>query len=138
MGKPYSRDLRQRFATLLDQGLSASAAGHQLLVPRSTATRWGLIWRTEKRAEALPMGGDRRSGALEAEAATILALIETKADIFLREIVAALDERGITASEDAVRRLLIRHGVTWKKRLWSPRSGSAKTSLPHAPSGRRA
>ena len=74
MGKPYLRDLRQRFAALLDRGLSASAAGRQLLVSRSTATRWGQIWHTENRAEALPMGGDGRSAPLEAEAPAILAV----------------------------------------------------------------
>ena len=57
MGKPYSSDLRGRFVALLEDGLSASAAGARLLVARSTATRWGKIWREEGRAEALPMGG---------------------------------------------------------------------------------
>ena len=117
MGKPYSRDLRQRFAAFLEEGLSASAAGRRLLVARSTATRWGRIWRTEKRAEPLPMGGDQRSGPLEAEASSVLAMIEEKSDIFLREIVTELGKKDVTASEDAIRRLLIRHGVTRKKRL---------------------
>ncbi|MBB4268135.1 transposase, partial [Roseospira visakhapatnamensis] len=49
MGKPYSRDLRGRFVALLEEGLSASGAGRRLLVARSTATRWGKIWRDEGR-----------------------------------------------------------------------------------------
>ena len=60
MGKPYSKDLRSRFVALLDVGASASGAGKQLLVARSTATRWGQIWTAEKRC-----GGDRRSAELE-------------------------------------------------------------------------
>ena len=56
MGKPYSKDLRARFVALLEAGASASGAGKQLLIARSTATRWGAIWTTEKRCEALPMG----------------------------------------------------------------------------------
>lgn len=116
MGKPYSTDLRERFATLLDEGKSASAAGRQLLVARSTAVRLGQIWQTEKRAAARAMGGDRRSGPLEAEAAGILTLIEQQSDIFLREIVAELAMRGVIASEASIRRLLARHGITRKKR----------------------
>jgi len=72
MGKPCSKDLRGRFVALLDAGASASGAGKQVLVARSTGTRWGAIWTTEKRCEALPMGGDRRSADLEEHSAFIL------------------------------------------------------------------
>lgn len=116
MGKPYSADLRSRFVALLDSGLSASDAGSQLLVARSTATRWGLIWRTEKQCTALPMGGDNRSVVLEEHAGTILSWVEDKPDIFLHEIVAQLGLKQIETSEDAVSRLLSRHGITRKKR----------------------
>lgn len=137
MGKPYSGDLRGRFVALLDSGLSASGAGRQLLVARSTATRWGLIWRTEKRCEALPMGGDNRSAALEEHAATILSWVEETPDIFLHEIVAQLAAKDVETSEDAVSRLLSRHGITRKKRLSSPASENAKISLKPAQSGAR-
>ena len=116
MGKPHSKDLCSRFVTLLDAGASASGAGKQLLVPRSTATRWSAIWSSEKRCEALPMGGDRRSAALEEHSTFILSRVEEKPDIFLHEIVADLAAEEITASENAVSRLLTRHGITRKKR----------------------
>ncbi len=117
MGKPHSKDLRSRFVTLLDAGTSASGAGKQLLVPRSTATRWSAIWTSEKRCEALPMGGDRRSAELEKHSAFILSRVEEKPDIFLCEIVADLASKDVTASDNAVSRLLSRHGITRKKRL---------------------
>lgn len=116
MGKPHSKDLRSRFVTLLDAGTSASGAGKQLLVPRSTATRWSAIWTSEKRCEALPMGGDRRSAELEEHSAFILSRVEEKPDIFLCEIVVDLASKDVTASENAVSRLLSRHGITRKKR----------------------
>ncbi len=116
MGKPYSSDLRCRFVALLDQGLSARAAGRRLLVAASTATRWSRIWRTEQRAEALPMGGDQRSAVLEAHSDVILGLVDRKEDILLREIVAELARQGISAKPDAVSRLLARHGISRKKR----------------------
>ena len=113
---------------LLEAGASASGVGKQLLVTRSTATRWGAIWTTEKRCEALPMGGDRRSGELEEHSAFILSRVEEKPDIFLHEIVAELALRDVIASESAVCRLLFRHGITRKKRPSSPPSGSARMS----------
>ncbi len=116
MGKPYSRDLRERFVTLLEEGMSAQAAGRRLLVARSTAARWGLIWRREQRAVALAMGGDRRSGKLEAHSGKILSMVEAKPDIFLDEIVGKLASDQVVTSRDAVRRLLMRHGITRKKR----------------------
>ena len=128
MGKPYSKDLRERFVALLEAGASASGAGKQLLVARSTATRRGAIWTTEKRCEALPMGGDRRSAYLEKHSAFILSRVEEKPDIFLHEIVAELVSRDIIASENAVCRLLFRHGITRKKRPSSPPSASARMS----------
>lgn len=138
MGKPYSADLRRRFVALLDSGLSASGAGSRLLVARSTATRWGLIWRTEKRCEALPMGGDQRSAGLEEHAPTILSWVEETPDIFLHEIVAQLAPENVETSEDAVSRLLARHGITRKKRHSLPANGSATTSPKRAPDGMRA
>ena len=128
MGKPYSKDLRGRFVALLEAGASASGAGKQLLIARSTATRWGAIWTTEKRCEALPMGGDRRSGELEKHSAFILSRVEEKPDIFLHEIVAELALRDVIASENAVCRLLFRHGITRNKRPSSPPSGSSRMS----------
>jgi len=126
MGKPYSKDLRERFVALLEAGASASGAGKQLLVARSTATRRGAIWTMEKRCEALPMGGDRRLAYLEEHSAFILSRVEEKPDIFLHEIVAELVSRDIIASENAVCRLLFRHGITRKKRPSSPPSASAR------------
>ena len=116
MGRPYSPDLRKRFVALLGQGFSARAAGCRLLISAATATRWGKTWRTEKRAAALPMGGDRRSGRLEAHASTILDLVRGKPDLYLSEIIVELSKKDIAAKPDALSRLLIRHGITRKKR----------------------
>ncbi len=137
MGKAYSSDLRSRFVSLLERGLSASGVGRRLLVPRSTATRWAKIWRDEGRAEALAMGGDRRSAALEAHASTIRDLVEQRPDIFLHEIVADLASKGVSTSEDAVSALLTRHGITQKKRRCGRVNATARTSPRIVPHGRR-
>nr|WP_299845270.1 helix-turn-helix domain-containing protein [uncultured Jannaschia sp.] len=124
MGRAYSADLRGRFVAALDEGLTASEAGRRMRVAESTAIRWAAIWRREKRAEALPMGGDRRSDALEAHAATILGWIEETPDLFQRGIVARLAARGAGTSATAVARLLARHGIMLRKKRSSPPSST--------------
>lgn len=83
------------------------------------------------------MGGDRRSEALEAQAATILGWLEETPDLFLSEIVARLVAEGIESSESGIGRLLARHGVTRKKRPSSRRNSRGKTSPKPASSGAR-
>ena len=135
MGKPYSSDLRQRFVAALDDGMSASAAGRRMRIARSTAVRWAATWQREGRAGALPMGGDRRSEALEAHATKILGWLEEKPDLYLSEIVARLTEQSVESSVSSVARLLTRHASTRKKRLWSLRNRRARISLKPASNG---
>lgn len=135
MGKPYSCDLRGRFLAALDEGMSAGAAGRRMRISRATAVRWAATWQQEGRAEALPMGGDRRSEALEAHAPEIRGWLGETPDLFLREIVSRLADAGIETSAISVARLLARHGITHKKRLWSRRNRRVTTSSAPAPSG---
>lgn len=137
MGRPYSSDLRQRFVAALDEGMTACAAGRRMRVAKSTAIRWSSIWQRERRAEALPMGGDRRSERLEAHAATILGWVAETPDLFLSEIVERLASEGIESSESGIARLLARHGVTRKKRPSSPRNRRERTSPEPASLGAR-
>lgn len=83
------------------------------------------------------MGGDRRSEALEAHAPDILGWLEAKPDLFLREIVSRLGDAGVETSAMSVARLLIRHGITRKKRRWLLPSRRARTSPAPAANGGR-
>jgi transposase len=107
--------VRGRFVAALDEGMSASAAGRRMRILRATPVRWAATWPGEGRAEALPMGGDGRSEALEAQAAEILGWLEDQPDLFLREIVSRLADAGVGTSAMSVARLLARHGITRKK-----------------------
>jgi transposase len=83
------------------------------------------------------MGGDRRSEALEAQAAEILGWLEDQPDLFLRAIVSRLADAGVGTPAMSVARLLARHGITLKKRLWSRRSRQARISPVRAPGSGR-
>jgi transposase len=135
MGKPYSSDLRQRFVAALDEGMSASAAGRRMRIARATAVRWAATWQREGRACALPMGGDRRSDALDVHAPKVLGWLAETPDLYLGEIVARLASEGIETSGSSVARLLTRHGITRKKRLWLLPSKRARISPRPAPTG---
>lgn len=134
-GKPYSSDLRQRFVAVLDEGVSASAAGRGMQIARATAVRLAAIWQREGRTKALPMGGDRRSDALETHASKTLGWLEETPDLFLSEIVAWLAADGIETSSSSVARLLTRQGITRRKRLWLLPSRRARTSPGPVPNG---
>ena len=83
------------------------------------------------------MGGDRRSEAIEAHAPKILGWLDAAPDLFLSEIVARLTAEGVESSMSSVARLLTRHGITRKKRLWLLPSRRARISPRPAPNGGR-
>lgn len=128
MGRPYSHDLRARFVGALEDGMSASAAGRRMRISRSTAVRWAAIWYCEKRSCALAMGGDRRSGDLEAHADKIKGWLCDTPDLSLREIQSRLAELDVKTSISAIDRLLARHGLSFKKRPSLQKSKTAKMS----------
>jgi hypothetical protein len=133
MGKPCSSGLRQRFVAALDEGMSA---GRRMRIARSTAVRWAATWQCERRAKALLMGGDLRSGALDAHASTIPGWRADKPDLFLGELVARLAGESIETSVASVARLLTRHGITHEKRPSLRPSRLAGISPAPPPNGR--
>lgn len=62
-----------------------------------------------------PLGGDQRSHWVEAHSDLILSLYEQQPGIFLRELRAALAERGIHLAQSSLSRFFKRHGITRKK-----------------------
>ncbi len=62
------------------------------------------------------LGGDRRSGRIEAHPALILSFVEDKPDITLKEIKAGLAEKGIGVGLAKLWRFFDRRKVTLKKK----------------------
>jgi transposase len=62
-----------------------------------------------------PLGGDRRSGRVEAQGELIRELLEATPDITTEELRAALAERGHAFGCDTSQRFFRRHGLTRKK-----------------------
>jgi transposase len=61
------------------------------------------------------LGGDRRSGRIEAHATLILTLLDETPDMTLQELKAALMDRGVTAGYGTLWRFFKRHDISRKK-----------------------
>jgi transposase len=74
------------------------------------------------------LGGDRRSGRIEAHAALIRGLVDQKSDITLAGIRAELAKAGVPVGIGTLWRFFDRHRLTHKKRQRTPPSRPAPTS----------
>jgi transposase len=128
MARALSMDLRRRVLRAMREGASTHAAADRFGIAIATAVRWRAQDRSG-RAEPLAMGGDRRSGRIEAEAEFLLGLINRKDDITLMEMQRRLaEERGLKVGVGTLWRFFDRHGQTWKKRRRTRASRSDRTS----------
>ena len=116
MAKALSIDLRERVLKAVDGGLSCRQAAERFGVSASSAIRWHDRRRQGGDCGPKPLGGDRRSGRIEAYAALILSLIDEKPDMTLAELQARLAEKRIGVGIGTLWRFFKRRGITHKKR----------------------
>lgn len=128
MATALSNDLRRRVLAAVDGGMSCRQAAERFGVSASSAIRWNDRRRREGDFGPKALGGDRRSGRIEAHAELILSLVEDKPDITLGELQARLAEQGIGAAVSTLWRFFKRHGITRKKRRRMPPSRTGPTS----------
>ncbi len=113
MSKALSVDLRER---VVAAGASCRAAAERFGVGASSAIRWWSLHRWVGSAAPGPLGGDRRSGRIEAHAPLILDLLERTPDITLSELRVELSEAGVPVSIASLWRFLARRRITLKKK----------------------
>ena len=116
MSKALSLDLRERVLAEIARGVSGRAAAARFGVSASSASRWRALERERGDARPGPLGGDRRSGRIEAQAMVILALVAETPDATLEEIRAALAAQGLTFGVTTLWRFFERRRYTLKKR----------------------
>ncbi len=98
--------------------MSCRAAARQFSVSFASAIRWMASLRERGDYAPLPMGGDQRSGRVEAHADYLLGLIRREPDLTLAEICARLERtRGEKVSPSMIWRFFDRHEITLKKSL---------------------
>jgi transposase len=128
MSKALSVDLRIRVLAAVAAGLSHRAAGERFGVRAASVSRWRTLERFQGNARPKAMGGDRRSGRVEACKALILSLLSETPDITIEELCRSLSERGHIFGFGTIQRFFQRHAITRKKRLLMPASRIARIS----------
>ena len=88
MSKALSLDLRTRVLAAVDAGASHREAAARFGVSAASVSRWRALEREQGDARPGPLGGDRRSGRIEAQAPLILELIAATPDATNAELRA--------------------------------------------------
>ncbi len=128
MSKALSLDLRIRVLAAIAAGASHRVAAARFGVSAASVSRWRTLERTQGDARPGPLGGDRRSGRVEAQADVILRLVEETPDITNEELRRVLAERGHRFGYGTIQRFFTRHRITRKKRPRTPANRIVRTS----------
>ena len=128
MSKALSLDLRTRVLAGVAAGLSHRAAAARFGVSAASVSRWRSLEREQGDARPKALGGDRRSGRIEAQAGGILSLLKETPDITIEELRRALSARGHPFGFGTIQRFFHRHRITRKKRLPTRASRIAQMS----------
>jgi transposase len=128
MSRALSVDLRVRVLAAVSDGLTHRQAGERFGVGAASVSRWRKLEREQGNPKPKALGGDRRSGRIEAHGATILAMLDETTDITLEELRRQLAAEGLVFGDGTIRRFLKRHKITRKKRPRTPASRTAPIS----------
>ena len=128
MSKALSLDLRIRVLAAVAAGASHRQAAERFGVSAASVSRWRTLAREKGEPHPGPLGGDRRSGRIEAQAPVIRALLREMPDITVEELRAALAERGHAFGYGTIQRFFRRHAITRKKRPATRASRTGPTS----------
>ena len=129
MAAALSLDLRHRVVAAIAGGMSRRRAAVRFGVSVSSAIRWWQLQRRLGSCAPQKLGGDRRSGRIEAEAGFILRQVAATPDITLSELAERLrQERQLSVGIGTLWRFFDRRGITFKKRRRVPPSKTVPTS----------
>jgi transposase len=128
MSKALSVDLRDRVLVAVSAGATHREAAERYGVSAASVSRWRALVREQGDVRPKPLGGDRRSGRIEACKALVLSLIEETPDMTLEEMREALAGRGHVFGFGTLQRFFKRHRITRKKRPPMRASSSGRTS----------
>jgi transposase len=128
MAKPYSMDLRERVIAAVESGgMSRNRAASHFQVAISTVVKW--MQRLQATGSVAPgqMGGHKPRKISGEHEAWLAGRIRER-DFTLNGLVAELAERGLAVDYHTVWDFVHAAGFSFKKRRWSPASGTARTS----------
>ncbi len=127
MPAPYSKDLRLRVMDAVRNGMTYEKVSRRFRVSNSTILRWVRRLRETGSYAAFAMGG-QKPFVLADERDWLMQRLQAKPDLTLRELLAELHDRGIEVSYFALRHIVRRAGVRFKKRPCTPASKTGPMS----------
>jgi len=133
MPKPYGSDLRVRVMGDVASGASRREAAEHYGISPSVVVIWAQRFEATGSVAAKPSGGS--TSPLEKHAEFLLAVIAEQPDSTLDEIVVAMGKRRIAGSRSAVWRFFHRRKISFKKKLCTRWSKSARTWRARAGAG---
>lgn len=131
----YSKEFRREVLSACDAGEGTRAVALRFRVSESWVRR--IQQERREQGKTAPSSTRRRHKSWEPHAAWLLAKLDERPDIYLRElVVAAREERGWEVSDVTLSRACRALRRTRKKRRVSRSSNSGKTSSRRVGSGR--
>ncbi len=128
MSKALSLDLRVRVLVAVSEGLSHRQAADRFGVSAASVSRWRRREREQGDAKPRALGGDRRSGRIDAHKDAVVAALGPDADRSIEEARQTLAENGLIFGFGTLQRFFKRHTITRKKRPRTPPSRAGPTS----------
>lgn len=128
MSKALSVDLRERAVAAVRAGATHREAAERFGVSAASVSRWQVLEREQGDVRPKALGGDRKSGRIDAHKEAILEALGPEADRSIEEVRQVLHEKDLVFSFGALQRLFKRHAITRKKRPRTPPSRTAPTS----------
>src|SRR5689334_10527468 len=116
MGKPYSKDLRERVQASVESGQSRRSAARHYAVSASFAVK--LVERVSRTGSAEParQGRPPGGGKLAPYLTALLEWVEAEPDITMPELAAKLKaEKNVTAHPASLSRVLLKADYSFKK-----------------------
>ena len=125
MGRPFSKDLRERIVASVEGGQSRQATARRFAVSVSSVIKLMQRWRATGSVAPGQMGG-WKDYALAAHEELVRALIVARPDMTLDELREALADQGIGIGRSSISRFLAARDLTLKKSHSTPPSGAGR------------
>lgn len=128
MSRALSVDLRERVLVAVACGATHREAAARFDVSAASVSRWRTAQRERGDARPKALGGDRKSGRIDAHKQTIVDALGPEKDRTIEEVRRLLLDQGLVFSFGSLQRFFKRHAITRKKRPPTPRNRTAPTS----------
>jgi transposase len=109
-------------------GATHREAAERFGVSAASVSRWRTREREQGKVRPKALGGDRKSGRIDAHKEAIVEALGPEADRSIEEVRWALQEQGLVFGFGSLQRFFKRHAITRKKRPPMRRSRTVPTS----------